>query len=185
MFYIFGNLGEIGLLLILPPGHTARYVDFSRIQTQIVGVEGIHFDRITTGLVVMGRDSCSEGRGFKSQLSIGTGWTFFTLNLCNICNVGLKKTKNKWKEAVNGPFKKKHYFTFKNVLFRFQETGTLWNGKCFTATLGPETRNLYTLLFMFTEESSKNGGISLFVHPPSYEIMLFVQALEGCHTLFL
>ena len=96
-----------------------------------------------------------------------------------------KRPKINVKEAVNGPFKTKTISHLKNVLFRFQETGTLWNGKCFTATLGPETRNLYTLLFMFTEESSKNGGISLFVHPPSYEIMLFVQALEGCHTLFL
>ena len=39
------------------------------------------------GLVVMGGDSCSEGRGFESQHRSFTGWMFFTLICCKMCNV--------------------------------------------------------------------------------------------------
>ena len=55
------------------------------------------------GLVVMGEDSCSEGRGFKSQLSLLDGHSshIFVAKNCN---------KNKSKEAWDGPFFKKMMF---------------------------------------------------------------------------
>ena len=51
----------------------------------------------STGLVVTGGDSWSEGRGFESQLSNYTGWTFCTYTMF----VG--KDENKRKEAGDGP----------------------------------------------------------------------------------
>ena len=53
-------------------------------------------------LVVMGRDSRSEGRGFKSQHRILDGH-FFTYICCKNCNVCLKRPKINEKEAGIGP----------------------------------------------------------------------------------
>ena len=60
------------------------------------------------GLVVMGGDSCSRGRGFKSQHHILYGH-FLTFICCKNCNVCLKNAKINEKEAVDGPFLKKVY----------------------------------------------------------------------------
>ena len=57
------------------------------------------------GLAVMGRDSCSEGRGFKSQHCILDGH-FFTYICCKNCSVCLERLKINEKEARVGPFKK-------------------------------------------------------------------------------
>ena len=59
------------------------------------------------GLVVMGRDSHSKGRGFESQHRILDGH-FFTYICCKNCNVCLKRPKINEKEAGVGPFKKKY-----------------------------------------------------------------------------
>ena len=56
-------------------------------------------------LVVMGGDSCSEGRGFESQHYILDG-NFLTFICCQTCNACLKRRK-KQKEAMDGPFFKK------------------------------------------------------------------------------
>ena len=53
------------------------------------------------GLVVMGGDSRSEGRGFESRHRILDGH-FFTY--CKNCNVCLKRPKINEKEAGVGPF---------------------------------------------------------------------------------
>ena len=45
------------------------------------------------GLLVMGGDSCSKGRGFESQHCTYTGWTYFTFICCKNCNVCLKRQK--------------------------------------------------------------------------------------------
>ena len=56
------------------------------------------------GLVVMGRDSRSEGRGFESQYHTLDGH-FFTHICCKNCNdVCLKRPKLNEKEAGVGPF---------------------------------------------------------------------------------
>ena len=55
------------------------------------------------GLVVMGRDSHSEGCGFDSWYRI-LDVHFFTYICCNNCNVCLKRPKINEKEAVVGPF---------------------------------------------------------------------------------
>ena len=46
----------------------------------------------SSGLVVMGGDSCSKGRGFESQRHILDGH-FFTFICCIDCNVCLKRRK--------------------------------------------------------------------------------------------
>ena len=56
--------------------------------------------------MVMGGDSCSRGRGFKSQHHILHGH-FLTFICCKNCNVCLKNAKINEKEAVDGPFFKK------------------------------------------------------------------------------
>ena len=61
------------------------------------------------GLVVMGRDSCSEGHGFKSLHRILDGH-FFTYYCCKNCNVCLKRPKINEKEAGVGPFFKILFF---------------------------------------------------------------------------
>ena len=53
--------------------------------------------------MVMGGDSHSEGRGYKSQHCILDGH-FFTYICCKNCNVCLKRLKINKKEAVVGPF---------------------------------------------------------------------------------
>ena len=55
------------------------------------------------GLVVMGRDSHSEGRGFESRHRILDGH-FFTYICCKNCNVCLKRPKINEKEAGVGQF---------------------------------------------------------------------------------
>ena len=55
--------------------------------------------------MVMGGDSWSESCGFESQHCILDGH-FFTLISCKNCNVCLKKTENKQKEAVDAHFYK-------------------------------------------------------------------------------
>ena len=58
------------------------------------------------GLVVMARDSRSEGRRFESWHRIPDG-LFFTYICCKNCNdVFLKRPKINKKEAGVGPFKK-------------------------------------------------------------------------------
>ena len=54
------------------------------------------------GLVVMERDSCSEGCGFES-LYCKLLRHFVTLDCCNNCNVCLKKTENKRKRDKGWP----------------------------------------------------------------------------------
>ena len=56
--------------------------------------------------VVMGRDSCSEGRGFESRYRILDGH-FFTYICCKNCIVCLKRPKMNEKVAGVGPFLKK------------------------------------------------------------------------------
>ena len=71
------------------------------------------------GLVVMGRDSHSEGCGFESRHRILDGH-FFTY--CKNCNVCLKKTENKQKRGRGWPifFKKKlMYFCSEELLQKF------------------------------------------------------------------
>ena len=59
------------------------------------------------GLMVMGRDSHSEGCGFESQHCILDGH-FFAYKCCKNCNdVCLNRLKINKKEAGDGPFKKK------------------------------------------------------------------------------
>ena len=58
------------------------------------------------GLVVMGRDSHSEGCGFKSRHRILDGH-FFTYICCKNCNVCLKRPKINEKEADLAHFLKK------------------------------------------------------------------------------
>ena len=60
----------------------------------------------SSGLVVIGRDSHSKGRGFDSWHHILDGH-FSHLCVVKICNFCLKRTKNKRKEAGVGPFFKK------------------------------------------------------------------------------
>ena len=56
--------------------------------------------------MVMGGDSCSEGRGFESHCHILDGH-FFTLICCKIVLMFvLKRPKINEKEADDGPFKK-------------------------------------------------------------------------------
>ena len=55
--------------------------------------------------MVMGRDSRSEGREFKSWHRKLDGH-FFTYNCCKNCNVCLKRPKINEKEAGVGPLKK-------------------------------------------------------------------------------
>ena len=63
---------------------------------------------VSPGLVVMGRDSHSEGRGFESRHRILDGH-FFTYICCKNCNdVCLKRPKINEKEAGVGPFFKKN-----------------------------------------------------------------------------
>ena len=64
------------------------------------------------GLVVMGVDSRSKGRGFESQRRILDGH-FFTLICCKNCIVCLKRPKINKKEAGVGPIflKKKKLIT--------------------------------------------------------------------------
>ena len=57
------------------------------------------------GVVVMGRDSRSKGRGFKSRRHILDGY-FFTYFCCKNCNVCLKRLKINEKEVGVGPFNK-------------------------------------------------------------------------------
>ena len=58
--------------------------------------------------MVMGRDSHSEGRGFKFQHHILDGH-FFTCICCKNCNdICLKRPKINEKEAGVGPFFKKN-----------------------------------------------------------------------------
>jgi len=58
------------------------------------------------GLVVMGYDSCSKGRGFKSRHCILDIHNIFHIDLLINCIFCSKKTKNKQKEAGVSPFKK-------------------------------------------------------------------------------
>ena len=61
------------------------------------------------GLVVMRRDSRSEGRGFKSRHCILDGH-FFTLICCKICNdICLKRPKINYKRGRGLPIKKKDF----------------------------------------------------------------------------
>ena len=55
------------------------------------------------GLVVMGRDSRSCGRGFESRHHILDGH-FFTYICCENCNACLKRPRINEKEAGIGPF---------------------------------------------------------------------------------
>ena len=63
----------------------------------------------SSGLVVMGDDSCMKVRGFRSWRCILDGH-FFTSICCKNCNVCLKRPKINGKEAGIGPFflKKKY-----------------------------------------------------------------------------
>ena len=56
--------------------------------------------------MVMGDNSCSKGRGFKSQCCIMVGH-FFTFIYCTNCFVSLKRLKINEKEAGLAHFFKK------------------------------------------------------------------------------
>ena len=66
-----------------------------------------HTERVreSPGLVVMGRDSRSEGPGFKSSHRILDGH-FFTYNCCKNCNDCLKRPKKR-KRGRDWPIFKK------------------------------------------------------------------------------
>ena len=57
--------------------------------------------------MVMGGDSCSEGRGIESWHRILDGHFFTHIFVVKICNVCLKRPKINEKEAEVGPLKKK------------------------------------------------------------------------------
>ena len=65
------------------------------------------------GLVVMGGESCSEGRGFKSQNCLLDGH-FFTYIVVKIV-MFVWKDKKTIKEARDGKFKKKNFFLQNNL----------------------------------------------------------------------
>ena len=78
------------------------------------------------GLVVMGGDSRSKGRGFESRRRILDGH-FFTLICCKNCIVCLKKTENKRKRGRDGPFFKKRNKEYDGTsVTRFGEISPLW-----------------------------------------------------------
>ena len=58
--------------------------------------------------MVMGGDSCSEGRGFESEHRI-LDEHFLHIFVVKICNVCLKRPKINEKEAGVGPFFKKEF----------------------------------------------------------------------------
>ena len=63
------------------------------------------------GLVVMGDESCSKGRGLESRRRILDGLTFFTLICCKNCiDVCLKRPKiNEKRTGLANFLKKKNY----------------------------------------------------------------------------
>ena len=71
------------------------------------------------GLVVMGRDSRSEGRGFDSWYRILDGH-FFTYICCKNCIVCLKRPKINEEEAVVGPFFLKTMMEFLSFIIYFK-----------------------------------------------------------------
>ena len=84
--------------------------DFSfALGTNLSRVDG------SRGLVVMGRDSCSEGRGFEPQHHILDGH-FFTCIFCKNCNdVSLKRPKINDKRGLGWPnFLKNHTYLQKD-----------------------------------------------------------------------
>ena len=58
------------------------------------------------GLVVMGDDSCSRGRGFESRHHILDGYDIFHIDLLLKLYCLFEKTVNKPKGIGVGPFKK-------------------------------------------------------------------------------
>ena len=131
----WAKFGTIGLLFIPISGHTdwhhllflmyllllcsnggpvsfSFFLSFSLHQT-IISVTWLTLERTET----FGREAWSSGYprrlAFKSLWvripAPDTGWTFFTLYYCKNCNVCLKKTENKWKEAGSGPLKKQSF----------------------------------------------------------------------------
>ena len=68
------------------------------------------------GLVVIGRDSCSEGRGFKSRHCKLDG-NFFTFICCKNCNICSKINE---KEAEVGPFLKKKLVHSSSRISRYE-----------------------------------------------------------------
>ena len=52
------------------------------------------------GLVVMGGDSCSEGREFESQHRMDISSHLFVVRIVMF----VWRDKNKWKDAEDGPF---------------------------------------------------------------------------------
>ena len=71
------------------------------------------------GLVVMGGDSCSEGRGFESQHHILCG-NFSHIFVVKICNVCLKRPKINKKRPGLAHFKNNnfciHFQVSRNIL---------------------------------------------------------------------
>ena len=78
--------------------------------------------------MVMGRDSRSKGRGFKSQHHILNGH-FFTYICCKNCNVRLKRSKINEKEAVVGPFLQKVLVPLPTLTLNVENTHLLCKGK--------------------------------------------------------
>ena len=72
----------------------------------ILIIKILSHELISHGLVVMGRDSGSEGRGFESRHRILDGH-FFTYICSKNCIVCLKRPKINEKESGVGPFFKK------------------------------------------------------------------------------
>ena len=77
-----------------------------RYDSRVVNYYCRGFIRLTPGLVVVGWDSQSEGRGFKSQHPILVD-IFFTLFVVNVLFVR-KNTKINKKRAEDGPFLEKN-----------------------------------------------------------------------------
>ena len=116
----------------------ARFGQESRevLDTRIVI---INFVGWRPGLVVKGRDSGSEGCGFKSWHHILDGH-FFTYICCKNCNVCLKRPKINKKEAGIGPF-------FNNKLWGFYiYTYTVWTNWAIYWTWGNFSKPLATIL---------------------------------------
>ena len=63
-----------------------------------------------------GRRLTFQGRGFESRHRILDGYFFHIKIVVKICNVCLKKTKNKRKRGRGWPiFEKKHRYTYYNI----------------------------------------------------------------------
>ena len=98
------------------------------------------------GLVVMGGDSWSEGRGFKSQLHILDGH-FFTYICCKNCNDAcLERPKINEKEAGVGPF----FYKNKQISFLHDDLFHAFHITHFTVSIPSFSLSLSLLLLTYS-----------------------------------